>query len=142
MKKCIDCENELTYLTNQALSVNFKTANGIKKLNLTGLSFSKCFKCGEIFFNSVDSKIHDEQLVKALEENRRKKGLLTANEIKQIREENNLTQEQLEKILRVGAKNVARWETYKSDQSKAADLLLRMLRDNKDCFDLLNRLAA
>lgn len=142
MKKCIDCENELTYLTNQTLAVNFKTANGIKKLNLKGLSFSKCNKCGEIYFDSKDSKIHDEQLIIALEENRRKKGLLTAKEIKQIREERNLTQEELEKLLRVSPKNVARWETYKSDQSKTADLLLRMLKDNPDCIDLISKIPA
>ncbi len=142
MKKCIDCKNELKYLTNQTLTVNFKTANGIKKLNLKNLSFSKCTKCGEIFFDSKDSKIHDEQLIIALEENRIKKGLLTAREIRQIREEKNLTQEQLEKILRVGSKNVARWETYKSDQSKTADLLLRLLKDNSINVDSMNRLAA
>ena len=101
MKNCINCEIKLTHLTNQNLTANFKTANGIKKLNLTGLSFKKCNKCGEIFFDSKDSKIHDKQLIKALEENRKKKGLLTAKEIKQIREERNLTQEELEKLLRI-----------------------------------------
>jgi putative zinc finger/helix-turn-helix YgiT family protein len=142
MKKCIDCETELIYLTNQSMTVNFKTANGIKKLVLTGLSFSKCNNCGEIYFNSKDSKIHDEQLIVALEENRKKKGLLTAKEIKQIREDRNLTQEALEKLLRISPKNVARWETYKSDQSQTADLLLRMLKDNPDCLELIRKIPA
>jgi putative zinc finger/helix-turn-helix YgiT family protein len=142
MKNCINCNSELIHLTNQTLVANFKTANGIKKLNLKKLSFSKCNKCGEIFFDSKDSKIYDEQLIKALEENRKQKGLLTAKEIKELREERNLTQEELEKLLRVSPKNVARWETYKSDQSKTADLLLRMLKDNPVCFELISKYSA
>ena len=42
------------------------------------------------------------------------------------------TPDQLDKLLGFGARSFARWETYRADQSKAADLLLRALKSGGD----------
>ena len=78
---------------------------------------------------------YEIQFEKALEKERKSENLLTAKEIKAIRKKYNLTQLQLELLLKIGPKNVAKWETYKSNQSKTIDKLLRNMNDDY-CFFL------
>ena len=54
---------------------------------------------------------YEIQFEKALEKERKSENLLTAKEIKAIRKKYNLTQLQLELLLKIGPKNVAKWET-------------------------------
>lgn len=129
MNTCATCGSEnIKKLTNQNLDVSFKTSSKVKKFTLSGLSFEKCLDCGEIYFSLEDIEIKEQKLNEFLVNERKKKGLLTAQEIKEIRASLGYSQDQLDKLLGFGARSFARWETYRADQSKAADLLLRALK--------------
>lgn len=135
MKKCPECNHELKRIENGTLQTKHKTSNGCKDILVENLSYSKCDYCNEIFYNPDDLDNYEIQLEKALEKERKSENLLTAKEIKAIRRKYNLTQLQLELLLKIGPKNVAKWETYKSNQSKTIDKLLRNMNDDY-CFFL------
>ena len=135
MKKCPECNHELKRIENGTLQAKHKTSNGCKDILVENLSYSKCDYCNEIFYNPDDLDNYEIQLEKALEKERKSENLLTAKEIKAIRKKYNLTQLQLELLLKIGPKNVAKWETYKSNQSKTIDKLLRNMNDDY-CFFL------
>lgn len=133
MNNCPICSSKIKKEKNKSRIVKYKTSNGMKDILVKGLSYSFCDSCGEVFYNAEELKVYEQQLEKALEEERKKEGLLNAKEIKSIREKYNLTQEQLEKLLDLGPKNVAKWETYRSNQSKVVDKILRTM-DKDPCF--------
>ena len=135
MKKCPECNHELKRIENGTLQTKHKTSNGCKDILVENLSYSKCDYCNEIFYNPDDLDNYEIQFEKALEKERKSENLLTAKVIKAIRKKYNLTQLQLELLLKIGPKNVAKWETYKSNQSKTIDKLLRNMNDDY-CFFL------
>jgi putative zinc finger/helix-turn-helix YgiT family protein len=129
LEQCAVCGSlNMTRIKNAEIEAPFRTATKIKKIKLTGVSFDKCLDCGEEYLNAFDCELHDQKLREALEAERKRKNLLTADEIKEIRESLGYSQTQLEKLLGFGSKSFARWETYRADQSKAADLLLRAIK--------------
>ncbi len=133
MKHCPICSKELKIKTNESIIVKYKTSNGVKDILVKNISFSYCPHCGEFFYNKKETENYEIQLEKALEATRKCEGLLTAHEIKNIRKKYGLTQVQLEKLLDIGPKNVAKWETYRSNQSKNIDKILRIM-DKDICF--------
>jgi len=63
MNTCATCGSEnIKKLTNQDLEVSFKTATKVKKFNLSGLSFEKCFDCEEIYLSLEDIEIKEFQI--------------------------------------------------------------------------------
>jgi putative zinc finger/helix-turn-helix YgiT family protein len=133
LKECAICGSKnMKRLENQPDRTPFKMSNKIKWLELEGMSFEKCLDCGEIYYSPEDLELLDKKRTEALESGRKKKGLLTAQEIKEIRATLGYSQDQLDKLLGFGARSFARWETYRADQSKAADLLLRALKSGGD----------
>ena len=135
MNKCPICNHELKKIKNGTLQSKRKTSNGFKGILIENLSYTKCDYCNEVFFSPEESENYEIQLEKALEKERRCGHLLTAKEIKLIRKKYDLTQQQLELLLKIGPKNVAKWETYKSNQSPAIDNLLRRMNEDY-CFFL------
>ena len=135
MNKCPICNHELTKIKNGTLQSQHKTSNGCKDILVENLSYTKCNYCNEIFFSAEESENYEIQLEHALEKMRKSEHLLTAKEIKLIRKKYDLTQLQLELLLKIGPKNVAKWETYKSNQSPTIDNLLRRM-DEDYCFFL------
>ena len=133
MKYCPICSEKLQTETNKSIIVKYKTSNGVKDILVKNISRSCCPHCGEIFYNKEEVENYEIQLEKALETMRKCNGLLTAQEIKNIRKKYDLTQVQLEKLLDIGPKNVAKWETYRSNQSKNIDKILRIM-DKDICF--------
>lgn len=137
LKQCAICgSDKIKRLENQTTEYKFKQGNKVLNLILNGLSFDKCQNCGEEYLSPDDAKIETQKIKEALANDRRKKGLLTAEEIREIRESLGYSQSNFEKLLGLGAKSFARWETYKTDQSQAADLLLRAIK--KGGNELLN----
>jgi len=129
MKTCAICGSlDMKRLEGQTVESKFKTSNGIKTFKIEGLSCTKCNNCGEEYLNPDDIKLETQKLKEALAEHRKNKGLLTAEEIKEIRDSLEMSQAEIEKMLGFSSKSFARWETYKADQSKAADLLLRAIK--------------
>lgn len=140
MKQCAICSKDLKKEKNKSLIVKYKTSNGIKDILVQNLSYSYCSTCDEIFYSPAELENYETQLEKALEDERKKEGLLTAKEIKSIRTKYGLTQIQLEKLLDIGPKNVAKWETYRSNQSKNIDRILRIM--DKDIFFFIKLLSS
>jgi putative zinc finger/helix-turn-helix YgiT family protein len=118
-----------------------KDSRGVLKLPVNGEEISvpsashlKCPKCGEIVLRAHEAKrLHED----AIESYRRKHGLLSADEIRAIRERFDLNQVDLARLLRLGANTVSRWESGRNVQIAAMDTLLRLIRDLPGSIDYL-----
>ena len=98
-----------------------------------------CPKCGEVVLRFQDSKRLGEDAIALY---RKKHGLLSADEIRALRERFNLNQADLARLLRLGANTVSRWESGRNVQSAAMDMLLRLIRDLPGSIDYLRDHAA
>lgn len=98
-----------------------------------------CPKCHEVVLRFDDAR---KLRQRALEIYRRKYGLLSADEIRSIRERFGLTQAELARLLRLGANTISRWEAGRNVQTAAMDMLLRMIRDLPGSLDYLRNYAA
>jgi putative zinc finger/helix-turn-helix YgiT family protein len=110
-----------------------------EEISVPSARFLGCPKCGEIVLRFQDSKrLHED----AIAIYRRKHGLLSAGEIRVIRERFGLTQANLARLLRLGANTVSRWESGRNVQTAAMDILLRLIRDLPGSIDYLRGQAA
>lgn len=98
-----------------------------------------CPSCGEVVLRFQDAKRLGEDAIALY---RKKHGLLSADEIRAIREHFELTQADLAHLLRLGANTVSRWESGRNVQSAAMDILLRLIRDLPGSIDYLREHAA
>lgn len=99
----------------------------------------RCPTCGEVLLRYQDSKRLGEDAIAIY---RKKHGLLSADDIRALRERFDLTQADLARLLRLGANSISRWESGRNVQSAAMDLLLRLLRDLPGSIDYLRSRAA
>lgn len=99
----------------------------------------RCLVCGEILLRYQDSKRLGEDAIAIY---RMQHGLLSADEIRAIRERFELTQVDLARLLRLGANTVSRWESGRNVQTAAMDMLLRMIRDLPGSIAYLREHAA
>jgi putative zinc finger/helix-turn-helix YgiT family protein len=99
----------------------------------------KCPNCGEVVLRFQDSKRLGEDAISIY---RKKHGLLSADEIRSIREHFHLTQAELARLLRLGANTVSRWEAGRNVQTASMDMLLRLIRDVPGSIDFLREHAA
>ena len=97
-----------------------------------------CPKCGEILLRYQDSKRLGEDAIAIY---RKKHGLLSADDIRAIRDRFDLTQADLAGLLRLGPNTVSRWESGRNVQTAAMDILLRLLRDLPGSLDYLRHRA-
>lgn len=110
-----------------------------EEISVPSASHLKCPKCGELVLRFQEAKrLHED----ASEIYRRKHGLLSADEIRAIRERFNLNQADLARLLRLGANTVSRWESGRNVQTAAMDILLRLIRDLPGSIDYLRDHAA
>lgn len=110
-----------------------------EEVSVPGTLHLRCPECHEIVLR-MD---HARQLrERALEIYRRKYNLLSADEIRSIRERFGLTQAQLAKLLRLGGNTISRWEAGRNVQTAAMDVLLRLIRDIPGSLDYLRKHAA
>lgn len=98
--------------------------------------FMHCTQCGEDYYTGEQSR---ESMRKVVSARRQYENLLSSEEIRKIRQSLQLTQRELENVLGVGEKTVARWENGTSVQSKALDDVLRLIRLDPDNLRLLVR---
>ncbi len=99
----------------------------------------RCPRCGEVLLRFQDSKRLGEDAIAIY---RKKHGLLSADEIRAIRERFALTQADLARLLRLGANTVSRWESGRNVQTGAMDMLLRLIRDLPGSIDYLRDQSA
>ena len=110
-----------------------------EEITVPSAAHVKCPKCGEIVLRLQDAKrLHED----AIAIYRSKHGLLSANQIRAIRQHFGLNQADLARLLRLGANTVSRWESGRNVQTAAMDILLRLIRDLPGSIDYLRDHAA
>jgi putative zinc finger/helix-turn-helix YgiT family protein len=126
--------------------VVMKEKRGKLKLPVNGEEISvpdathlSCPKCRESVLRFDDARRLRQR---ALEIYRRKYGLLTADEIRSIRERHGLTQAEMARLLRLGGNTISRWEAGRNVQTASMDMLFRMIRDVPGSLDYLRKHAA
>ncbi len=98
-----------------------------------------CPNCGEVVLRYRDSRRLGEDAAAIY---RKRHGLLSAEEIRALRERLHLTQADLAHLLRLGANTVSRWESGRNVQTGAMDILLRLIRDLPGSVEYLRSHAA
>jgi len=101
------------------------TVNG-ESIPVPSIPHRSCPKCGEGMLRMHESRQLSQGAIALYRE---KYGLLSADEIRAIRERLGLTQAELAALLRLGDNTISRWESGRNVQSAAMDMLLRMIRD-------------
>ena len=89
-----------------------------------------CTACGEEILPHPLSKAIDVQRCKRL-------GLLTPQEIREVRQRTGLSAVDMAHLLGVGEKTYTRWENGKSIQNRSNDTLIRLLDKNAGAFTLI-----
>jgi putative zinc finger/helix-turn-helix YgiT family protein len=116
-----------------------KLAVNGEEIAVTESPHLSCPKCHEVVLRFDDAR---KLRQRALEIYRRKYRLLSADEIRSIRERFGLTQAELARLPRLGANTISRWEAARNVQTAAMDMLLRMIRDLPGSVDYLRKYAA
>jgi putative zinc finger/helix-turn-helix YgiT family protein len=99
----------------------------------------RCPECDEIVLRFSDARRLQGDGIAIY---RKKHGLLSADEIRAIREKFGLTQSELAHLLHLGANTISRWESGRNVQTEAMEMLLRLIRDLPGSLDYLRRHAA
>jgi len=99
----------------------------------------RCPKCHEVVFRYQDARRLGEDAIAIY---RRKHGLLSASEMRAIRERFDLTQAEFAGLLRLGGNTLSRWESGRNVQTEAMDTLLRLIRDVPGTIAYLRRQVA
>jgi putative zinc finger/helix-turn-helix YgiT family protein len=99
----------------------------------------RCPTCREVVLRFEDARRLN---LDAIAVYRKRHGLLSADEIRAVREQFSLTQSELARLLRLGANTVSRWESGRNVQTAAMDVLVRLIRDLPASLEYLRRHAA
>ena len=114
------------------------SVNG-EEITVPSAAHLKCLKCHEVVLRSQDARRLSEDATGIY---RRKHGLLSADQIRAIRERFDLTQAEFARLLRLGANTLSRWEAGRNVQTDAMDTLLRLIRDLPGTIEYLRAHAA
>lgn len=124
MTPCPFCGAEAVRATSATRTTNADDGTRLKYRE----RLSRCAHCGEEFFTHEQSLAASRSRAGVL---RTHEGLLAPEDIRDIRGSYGLSQAQLERMLGLGAKTVVRWERGTVRQSQAADLLLRIVAEDR-----------
>lgn len=119
-------------LTESTYTGRFKHGN--KTIQVKGLQCCFCDLCG------ADPVLTEQMIynqIKVADEKRKRLGLLTSAEVKDIREKLGLTQKRAAKIFGGGEKAFSKYERGDALQSEAMDKLLRVAANFSDVFSAL-----
>jgi putative zinc finger/helix-turn-helix YgiT family protein len=105
------------------------------ELKVPDIDWTECDQCGEVFLDEAASQVVEAARRKAL-------GLLTPQEIRNLRLSLGKTQKQMSAMLGVGEKTYCRWESGAYVQSTASDRYLRLLVEVPENIRVLERLEA
>ncbi|NQT38495.1 MAG: type II toxin-antitoxin system MqsA family antitoxin [Planctomycetes bacterium] len=89
-----------------------------------------CSTCNEEILSDALSKAIDRQRCKRL-------GLLTPEELREVRKRTGLSAVDMAQLLGVGEKTYTRWENGRSIQNKSNDTLIRLLDKHAAAFSLI-----
>lgn len=126
-------EKAYCYHCDKMVDFEIKEINENTKVSEKGIPVSVkvkrayCKHCGTVVpYKKIDYEA--DRLV--YDEYKRKVGLLTSQEIKEIRLLRNLSQRELSLMLGLGEKTITRYENG-AIQDRAYDILLRLIKDNR-----------
>ena len=117
---------------------DYELTTEIRKMTVKGVPVefeaikAYCPHCGDPLFVYEAERINQ---IRCFDEYKKKKGLLTSGEIIEIRNKYGLSQTDLANLIKVGKKNIARYEAGKI-QDKCIDLLIRMLDQHPQWFGI------
>lgn len=131
---CLTCGTTMRSVRGKvAVSVNGE------KVAVPDVPHLRCPKCGEGLFSLAVARDLERRSIDLY---RAKYSLLSADEIRAIRERDGLTQAELAQLLRLGGNTLSRWEAGRNVQSAAMDVLLRLIRDLPGSLEYLREHAA
>jgi putative zinc finger/helix-turn-helix YgiT family protein len=110
-----------------------------EEVTVPDVAHLRCPKCGEVVLSLAHSRQFRQRALGLYRDRYR---LLSADEIRAIRERYDLTQAELARLLRLGGNTVSRWEAGRNVQSAAMDVLLRLIRDLPGSLEYLRNHAA
>lgn len=110
-----------------------------EEIAVPSASHLRCPKCHETVLRFQDARWLNEDAIAIY---RKRHGLLSADDIRSIREQFGLTQGELARLLHLGANTISRWESGRNVQTAAMDVLVRLIRDLPGSIDYLRRHAA
>lgn len=110
-----------------------------EEITVPGARHLRCPKCGEVVLRLSDARRLNEDASAIY---RQRHDLLSADEIRAVRDHFALTQGALARLLHLGANTVSRWESGRNVQTAAMDVLLRLVRDLPGSLDYLRKHAA
>ena len=105
-----------------------------QKMTLDNYPVYICDSCEEEFVSAEDAKKFDKKLT---DFHREVDGLLKPDEIRTIRESLGYNQTMFARLLKVGEKNFARYETGISPPSRYLDWLLRILEEYPEAIRVI-----
>jgi HTH-type transcriptional regulator/antitoxin MqsA len=118
--KCPICDKGYLQLISKEIIYYYRG----KRIILPNQEVFKCSFCNEELLNDELARRQDKNLKF---EQRKVDGLLSAEEIKKIRQKFRMSQETFARVLNIGKKSLAKYETYAVNQSVAMDLILRLI---------------
>lgn len=120
---CSNCFNENDFVIKQEMeTIEVRGEDIVIESQVT-----YCKKCGNKIWNE---DLDDKNLIKAYEKYKENHNLLSANEIKDIREKYGLTQQTFARILGVGDKTITRYENGAIQDTAINNLIFLMKNIN------------
>lgn len=105
-----------------------------EEITVEGLEYHRCPECGETMMSAEMATRQAKDMARQWAELH---GLLSPEEIRDIRRSLGLNQAQFEQLVGVSRPTASRWENGASIQSRTADLLMRLLRFDRRNADVL-----
>ena len=106
-------------------------------VDVAGVQHGRCTECGEDYLDTAAMEAVQRAAVAQV---RAAHGLLTPDEIRDLRSTLGVSQARLEHFLGTGPKTVVRWEKGTVFQSATADRLMRVLLAKPEVADILARM--
>lgn len=103
------------------------------KITIKNLAIKRCSKCKEDF-------VPKEAVEQLQAEKHKRRGLLTLEQLKEIRTKLGYTQEEMAGLLGLGKKTYFRWERGLFLQNKAMDRYVRLIAENPENVKILKRI--
>jgi len=118
--QCAVCDSDRV----KKIRRKFETRYNQMPVVVENVEMYRCEACGEEFFTPEQSRELSRQMKNRVRE---EQGLLSPEQIVEIRKRLGLSQSDLEDLFGLGEKVVTRWETGRVVQGRTADVALRLL---------------
>lgn len=118
--RCTECGSEMRF-TSEPIKEKYKG----EELTVNGTSRWVCDKCGNDVMDASEADRLGRKLANAYATSN---GLLSPDEIRELRKSLGMGQKDFERLLGVSSPTVSRWETGSVQQSKPVDNLMRVIR--------------